>query len=97
MKRWPSTASAVFTKYKLAPGAQVREEDFGLLFYTQAGPRLYFLPSADLLDCDFFEGNRTLGQWLANHSSNPQPSKAKIMSIDKALGQLKDKGVLIGL
>ena len=42
-------------KYKLAPGTQVREEDFGLLFYTMSGPRLYFLNSGDLIQADFFD------------------------------------------
>lgn len=41
-------------RYRLAPGCQVREERFGLLFYDLAGPRLLFaatgalLPSAEL-------------------------------------------------
>jgi putative mycofactocin binding protein MftB len=85
------------TKYQLASGTQVREEDFGLLFYTQAGPRLYFLPSGDVLGCEFFTGTSTLEQWLAARSSTGCPTDAKIESIDKALTQLKAKGVLIGL
>ncbi|MDY7036296.1 MAG: mycofactocin biosynthesis chaperone MftB, partial [Thermodesulfobacteriota bacterium] len=43
-------------KYILAPGTQVREEDFGLLFYTMTGPRLYFLSSGTLLADSFFQG-----------------------------------------
>lgn len=85
------------TKYKLAPGTQVREEDFGLLFYTQAGPRLYFLPSGDLLGFEFFDGRLTFGQWLAQHGPNASPSNSKSKSLIKALGQLKEKGVLVGL
>jgi len=87
----------VYTKYKLSPGTQVREEDFGLLFYTQTGPRLYFLPSADLLGCEFFVGRLTLEQWLADHGPNASPSNTKFKSLSKSLGQLKEKGVLIGL
>jgi putative mycofactocin binding protein MftB len=82
-------------RYKLAPGTQVRREDFGLLFYTQTGPRLYFLPSGDLLDCDFFQGLSTLYQWLIDHTSHAAV-KEKTRSLNKALDQLKDKGVLIG-
>jgi putative mycofactocin binding protein MftB len=85
------------TKYKLAPGTQVRVEDFGLLFYTQAGPRLYFLPSADLLDGDFFHGHAGLDQWLADRRENAAVSAEKAASLAKALDQLMDKGVLIGL
>ena len=35
-------------------GVQVREEKFGLLFYNYRGPRLYFVPSKDLIDADFW-------------------------------------------
>ena len=42
-------------RYKLAPGTQVREEDFGLLFYTMRGPRLFFLKCGRLLEPGFFE------------------------------------------
>ena len=86
-------------KFKLAPGTQVREEDFGLLFYTQAGPRLYFLPSDDLLDHRFFNGDASLDQWLSEQGrdASSSVSDAKIKSLGKALGQLLEKGVLIGL
>ena len=52
-------------KYKLAPGSQVREEDFGLLFYTQQGPGLHFVSSGDLLGEDFFLGRQTLEGMVA--------------------------------
>ena len=42
--------------YFLEEGVQVRKEKFGLLFYDYRGPRLYFVPSKDLLDDDFFNG-----------------------------------------
>ena len=44
--------------YKLADGVQVREEKFGLLFYNYRGPRLYFLPTKDLIASDFFNGHK---------------------------------------
>lgn len=40
--------------YRLAAGTQVREEDFGLFFYTMKRPRLYFLSSGPLPDGIFF-------------------------------------------
>ena len=45
--------------YQLREGVQVRREAFGLLFYDYRGPRLYFLPSKDLIEDDFFQGRRT--------------------------------------
>ena len=54
----------VEVKYKLAPGARVREEDFGLLFYSMHGPKLYFLASGSLLPETFFEGRISLEAWI---------------------------------
>ena len=88
--------SEITSKYSLAPGTQVREEDFGLLFYTQTGPRLYFLPSRDLLGCGVFDGNTTVSQWLVDHDAYQTASAQEVQSLNKALEQLKDKGVLIG-
>jgi len=48
--------------YCLREGIQVRREKFGLLFYSYNGPRLYFVPSRELLEEDFFAGERTLGE-----------------------------------
>jgi putative mycofactocin binding protein MftB len=85
------------SKYKLAPGTQVRKEDFGLLFYTYTGPRLFFLPSGDWLGCDFFLGQKTLHQWLIEGGFDKQEATQKAQSIDNALERLAGKGVIIGL
>ena len=82
-------------KYVLAPGAQVREEDFGLLFYTMKGPRLYFLSSGRLLGPSFFEGKLTMGQWIRMKGEGPAP-EGRMEGITKVLGQLTEKGVIIG-
>ena len=82
-------------RYKLAPGTQVRKEDFGLLFYTMAGPRLYFLPSGDLLADHFFNGAITLKQGLKQETSHVSISSARVSSLVKALHQLKEKGVIL--
>jgi putative mycofactocin binding protein MftB len=73
----------------------VRQEDFGLLFYTQSGPRLYFLPSADLLQESFFTGNQNLSQWLSSVHAQVPPTAAKIRSLEQALSELAQKGVLV--
>ena len=87
----PRTAS----RYRLAAGTQVREEDFGLLFYTMAGPRLYFLSSGCALDSNFFEGKLTLDQWLAKRDLQNSVSEARKSGIGKSLQQLKEKGVIL--
>jgi putative mycofactocin binding protein MftB len=82
-------------KYTLAPGTQVREEDFGLLFYTMAGPRLYFLYSGELLDRDFFSGDLTLEKWIRRNAGGESILKEKIVSLRNSLDHLKEKGVII--
>lgn len=82
-------------RYKLDVGTQVREEEFGLLFYTRKGPRLYFLPSGRLLSCEFFKGDLTLTQWLGSSHGNTPVSICKERSLRNALTDLTDKGVLI--
>jgi len=42
--------------YFLKDGVQVRQEKFGLLFYDCRGPRLYFVPTRDLIEDDYFNG-----------------------------------------
>jgi putative mycofactocin binding protein MftB len=83
------------TRYKLAPGSQVREEDFGLLFYTMAGPRLYFLSCGGLLGRYFFNGEITLATWIRHNRGRDAVSKALMLSLINSLQQLEEKGVII--
>jgi putative mycofactocin binding protein MftB len=82
-------------RYTLAAGARVREEDFGLLFFSYAGPRLYFISCGDLLRCDFFESNVTLGQWLSRHPKGKSLPDRQLSGLIKGLDQLKEKGVIV--
>ena len=83
------------TRYELAPDTQVREEDFGLLFYTMAGPRLYFVSCGKALEPDFFKGKLTLDQWLSCCKVEDSVSQARLLEIEKSLNQLKKKGVIL--
>jgi len=80
--------------YVLASGTQVREEDFGLLFYTMRGPRLYFLSSGQSLSPSFFEGKLSLDRWVEMNGKGPAPEN-RMKEIRKVLGQLTDKGVIL--
>lgn len=82
-------------RYKLAEGTQVRREDFGLLFYTRSGPRLYFLSSGDLLNSSFFNSDLTLSQWLAKKSDNPEKAARHRPALENALSGLSQKGVIL--
>lgn len=82
-------------RYKLASGSQVREEDFGLLFYTMDGPRLYFLSSGKLLDSSFFLGEFTFEQWVQKRTEQSPVRGSKVFKLRKALDQLREKGVIV--
>lgn len=84
------------TGYKLAFGTQVREEDFGLLFYTKSGPRLYFLTSGEMLDEDFFSGKFTLEKWMAQRKIKETVSKERLIELGNGLNHLREKGVILG-
>jgi putative mycofactocin binding protein MftB len=82
-------------RYKLAPGTQVREEDFGLLFYQKQGPRLYFLSSGKHLGEDFFSGHKTLADLPHSQDNPPESIKSMTAQIEKALLELAGKGVIV--
>jgi putative mycofactocin binding protein MftB len=82
-------------RYTLALGTQVREEEFGLLFYTMAGPRLYFLHSGHALDSHFFQGKFTLEQWMEQQRGRRPAQELQVQGLKRSLNQLKEKGVLI--
>jgi putative mycofactocin binding protein MftB len=94
---WPFTGHRMRImnkRYKLARGSQVREEDFGLLFYRMNGPRLYFISSGDLLTPEFFEGVMTLDEWMIHNRRN-DADEAKLKELEKTLSQLSEKKVII--
>jgi putative mycofactocin binding protein MftB len=82
-------------RFALAPGCQVREEDFGLLFYTEQGPGLYFVSSGNLLGEDFFKGRHTLEEWRQQCSVSGSWSEARLSDLKKTLESLEEKGVIL--
>jgi len=81
-------------KYRLVPHTQVREEDFGLLFYTMEGPWLYFLSCGQMLDVTFFEGDFTLNEWLEKKGVLSLYGRDTIAKVERMLEQLREKGVI---
>jgi putative mycofactocin binding protein MftB len=81
--------------YILAPGTQVREEEFGLLFYSMLGPRLHFISLGNMLDSRFFIGKLTIEQWLAERDPGNTITDEQRSGLTKVLSQLRDKGVII--
>ncbi len=81
--------------YVLAPGTQVREEDFGLLFYSMQGPRLHFVSLGNVLDSRFFIGKQTVAQWLDEKDLGKTLTSEHRSGLTNVLGLLRDKGVII--
>lgn len=72
----------------------MRKEDFGLLFYTMDGPRLYFVNSGEIIQTDFFEDGVPLEQWIRQHAGEDAVSTIAISELKKSLSQLSEKGVI---
>lgn len=83
--------------YRLQEGVQVRREVFGLLFYDYRGPRLYFVPSRDLIDDSFFAGRQTEQELVesvaAGQPGNQWDIQGRIVQI---LEMLEGKGLVHG-
>ncbi len=85
------------TVYRLAAGVQVRNEVFGLLFYDYRGPRLYFVPSRNLMTESFFEGRLSVGDLLDQLADKmPWPRGQLEDQLGKVLTTLEGKGLIHG-
>lgn len=83
--------------YSLADGVQVRSEAFGLLFYDYRGPRLFFVPSGNLLTDRFFEGKQSLATLLDQLGPQPAGSRQQVVGqVMRLLDKLERKGLIHG-
>ena len=84
-------------RFRPADGVQVRAEAFGLLFYNYRGPRLYFVPSQDLIDVDFFNGRQSVSGLIASICARKGWTKSQVEEkITQVLAKLEDKGLING-
>ena len=83
------------TRYKLAPGTQVRKEDFGLLFYSMTGPRLFFMSSGDLITSDFFQSKMPLEHWIRKQVGRDVVETPYVSELKNSLRRLTEKGVIV--
>jgi len=81
--------------YHLRDGVQVRKERFGLLFYDYRGPRLYFVPTKNLIENHFFNGTETAESLInfirTRHHQSLQASQKWVMQV---LTTLEQKGLI---
>ena len=83
--------------YRLAEGVQVRNEVFGLLFYDYRGPRLYFVPSKNMITDEFFEGKQRaadLADRLSAEMSWPREQVGE--QLGQGLEKRERKGLIHG-
>lgn len=83
-------------KYRLSGGARVRQEKFGLLFYTMEGPRLFFLRVGLLVAPEFFDSNMSLPEWIRANNHLARFNETMVRKVENCLDRLIDKGVLYG-
>ena len=83
--------------YRLRGGVQVRREKFGLLFYNYCGPRLYFVPTKDLLEPDFFSCCRNTGELVDRIEATHAWPRSWIESwVDQVMNMLEQKELICG-
>jgi putative mycofactocin binding protein MftB len=83
--------------YHLQEGVQVRREVFGLLFYDYRGPRLYFVPSGDLIDDVFFTGRQSEQELIETLAVQFCWSKPSVQDrVQQILQMLEGKGLVYG-
>jgi len=81
--------------WPLAEGVQVRREGFGLLFYSCRGPRLYFLPSKNLIEESFFEGKETVRELVESIHAKYGLSISHVREkVNQILESLQRKGLI---
>jgi putative mycofactocin binding protein MftB len=81
--------------YYLVEGVQVRKEAFGLLFYDYRGPRLYFVPTRNLITETFFEGKEPVADLLDRLCDEmPWPRQRIHDQVGHVLNQLERKGLI---
>ncbi len=83
--------------FRLAEGIQLRREKFGLLFYNYRGPRIYFVPSGNLIGDNFFDGRKTIEQLVADiRREHDLPGKELRLRLESLVRLLEYKGLING-
>ena len=83
------------SRYRLCTGVQVRSEKFGLLFYNYAGPKIYFVPSKDLVDDGFFSSHQSIGDLIRSVEKRKGWSRRRTeLQLSTFLRQLETKGLI---
>ena len=91
------TEEKLHVQYLTCAGVQVRDEAFGLLFYNYRRPRLYFVPSKDIIDAGFFNSRQSADGLIAAVSARKGRDRQEISKIvNMILTKLEEKGLIYG-
>ena len=86
-----------FRVYRLNKGVQVRREKFGLLFYNYRGPRLFFVPTQELVEDHFFAGTQSIAELVSSiHARHRWPRSWIEERLVQIMNQLEAKGLIHG-
>lgn len=82
-------------RFRLAPRVSVRPERFGGLLYRHDDRALLFLRSRPLVDLLLgLDGTRTLAEALSELAAERGLEEGELRTIKKALGRLKERGMI---
>ncbi len=85
------------TRYRLRDGVQVRKETFGLLFYNYRGPRLYFVPTKDLVEPAFFTSCKNTKELVNSIEEAKAWPHAWIENwVNQLMNTLEQRGLIYG-
>jgi putative mycofactocin binding protein MftB len=82
--------------YRLAKGVQVRKEDWGLLFYSQAKSKIYFVKSGNRLLPVYSDG-RFQPDSLFFEETEDTVTSAQVIehSVPKLISHLMERGIIV--
>ncbi len=82
--------------YRLAKGVQVRKEDWGLLFYSQAESKIYFVKSGNRLHPAYSDGSFQPDSLCCDEANGTKTSSQVIgHPVQKLISHLVERGIIV--
>jgi hypothetical protein len=81
--------------YHLAKGVQVRKEDWGLLLYSQAESKIYFVKSGNRLHPAYSDGRFQPDSLRCNEADSTDSSDFMPHPIQKLISHLIERGLIV--
>jgi putative mycofactocin binding protein MftB len=81
--------------YRLSRGIRVRKEDWGLLFYSQAKNKIYFVKSGDCLRPLYSDKTLQSDFLYYDNDGTVTSSKTPERSVQKLITHLVERGIIV--